>query len=132
MANRAFVVDDERIIADTLAAILRSSGFEARAFYDGESALFACELSCPDCMISDVVMPGLGGIDLAIQIKQRFPACKVILFSGQAVTSDLLDAARKEGHEFELLQKPVHPKDLLAKLKARNLPLAQHATQTSK
>jgi CheY-like chemotaxis protein len=116
MGTRVFVVDDERVIASTLAAILSASGFEARAFYDAESALAACAVDSPDWIISDVVMPGMTGIDMAIQIRQRYRNCRVLLFSGQAATADLLDKAQASGHEFEVLLKPVHPTDLLAKL----------------
>lgn len=120
MSNRIFVVDDETVIADTLAAILNRSGYEASAFYDAETALSACETSQPQCVISDVVMRGMSGVDLAVQIRERFPACKILLFSGQAVTSDLLATARERGHDFDLLAKPVHPNDLLAKLAVGN------------
>ena len=60
-------------------------------------------------------MPGMNGIEMAIQIRQRYPACKVLLFSGQAATADLLEEARQSGYDFELLAKPVHPTELLAK-----------------
>jgi len=116
MGTRVFVVDDERVIAGTLAAILSASGFEARAFYDGASALAACAVDSPDWIISDVVMPGMTGIDMAIEIRQRHPNCRILMFSGQAATADLLDKALASGHEFEVLLKPVHPKELLAKL----------------
>jgi len=116
MSTRVFVVDDERVIADTLSAILKTSGFEARAFYDGTSTLAACEVDTPDWIISDVVMPGLSGIEMSIQIRELYPNCKILLFSGQAATADLLDKALASGHEFEVLLKPVHPKELLAKL----------------
>jgi hypothetical protein len=46
------------------------------------------------------------------------PKCKILLFSGQAATADLLDRARSQGHEFEILAKPVHPQDLLARLRS--------------
>jgi DNA-binding NtrC family response regulator len=116
MTKRVFVVDDERIIADSLATILNHSGYQASAFYDAESALLACELGNPDCIITDVVMPGMSGVDLAVQIKDRFPACRVLLFSGQAATSDLLATVRERGLDFDVLPKPVHPRDLLAKI----------------
>ena len=61
-------------------------------------------------------MPGMTGIEMAMVIKQRYPVCNVLLFSGQAMTSDLLEEARRSGYDFELLGKPVHPKDLLARL----------------
>jgi len=114
--RRVFVVDDEKIIADTLSAILRGSGFDARAFYDGPSTLVACEVDAPDWIISDVVMPGMSGIDMSVRIRQSFPNCKILLFSGQAATAELLDKAQASGHEFEVLLKPVHPTELLAKL----------------
>ena len=116
MTKRVFVVDDERIIADSLATILNHSGYQASAFYDAESALLACELGNPDCIITDVVMPGMSGLHLALEIKDRFPSCRVLLFSGHAATSNLLAMARGRGHDFDVLRKPVHPKDLLARL----------------
>lgn len=116
MAKSVFVVDDEKCIADTLAQILKRHGYEAKAFYDAESALAATESNCPDLIISDVVMPGMGGVMMAILLKERYPKCKVLLFSGQASTSNMLDFAREKGYDFELLNKPIHPKDLLAKL----------------
>lgn len=116
MQARVFVVDDERVIADTLCAILCCSGYEARAFYDAESTLAACRHQDPNFLISDVSMPGMSGIELAVQFKDRFPECGVLLFSGQAETLELLETARRKGYDFELLTKPVHPKDLLAKL----------------
>jgi CheY-like chemotaxis protein len=60
----------------------------------------------------------LTGIDAAIKIRSLLPNCKILLFSGQAATADLLDRARNQGHEFEILAKPVHPQDLLAKLRS--------------
>ena len=121
MARRIFVVDDEKIIADSLSAILNKSGFDASPFYDAETALSACEIAKPECIISDVAMTGMNGIDLAIQIRERFPACTILLFSGQAATSDLLATAQSRGHDFELLLKPVHPNDLLARLEMGGL-----------
>jgi CheY-like chemotaxis protein len=116
MAKRVLVVDDERCIADTLTTILRKAGYEVAAAYDGLTALSHCEFFCPDLVITDVVMPGMSGIDMAILIRQRYPVCKVLLFSGQAATADLLEEARQSGHDFELLEKPIHPTELLAKL----------------
>jgi DNA-binding NtrC family response regulator len=111
-----FVVDDERVIADTLCAILRLSGYDARAFYDAESALRGCGDQQPDFVISDVSMPGMNGVEMAVQIREQIPGCRVLLFSGNAGTSEVLDAAHQRGYDFELLAKPVHPKDLLARL----------------
>ena len=108
------IVDDESVIADTLTEILNRSGYAATAAYDAESAMESALLKPPEMLITDVVLPGMNGIELAIQIKRIFPDCKTLLFSGQASTSDMLTSAKSAGHHFTLLSKPVHPKDLLA------------------
>jgi CheY-like chemotaxis protein len=110
-------VDDERVIADTLSIILNKNGFDASAVYSGSAAVARAREIKPELVISDVIMDDMNGIDAAIRIRELLPRCKILLFSGQAATADLLEKARKEGHEFEILAKPVHPQDLLAKLK---------------
>lgn len=114
---KVLVADDERVIADTLAIILNQSGFEATAVYSGEKAVETAQTLRPDMLISDVIMTDLNGIDAAIKIREILPKCKILLFSGQAATADLLDRAQGQGHQFEILAKPVHPQDLLAKLR---------------
>lgn len=114
---KVLVVDDERVIADTLAMILNQSGFEARAVYSGESALETVPIFEPDMLISDVITADLNGIDAAIRIRRILPQIKILLFSGQAATADLLEKARAQGYEFEILAKPVHPQDLLNRLR---------------
>jgi CheY-like chemotaxis protein len=114
---KVLVVDDERVIADTLAIILNQHGFEAAAVYTGTAAVERAKMVRPDLVISDVIMPDMNGIEAAIHIRKFLPSCKILLFSGQAATADLLENARNQGHEFEILAKPVHPQDLLAKLK---------------
>jgi DNA-binding response OmpR family regulator len=108
------VVDDERAIADTLTKILSRSGFAAMAAYDAETALETALLVPPQMLIADVVLPGKSGIELAIALGEKIPDCRILLFSGQAATAGLLAQANSAGHTFELLDKPVHPSDLLA------------------
>ena len=115
---RVLVADDEQVIANTLAIILNQAGFEARAVFSGEKAIEALDTFQPNMLISDVIMTGMTGIEAAIKTREKMPDCKILLFSGQAATADLLEKARAEGHEFEILAKPVHPTDLLAKLRA--------------
>jgi CheY-like chemotaxis protein len=111
------VVDDERVIADTLSVILSRSGFTVMTAYDGETALDLAEIAPPDLLLSDVMMgPGMDGTELAIQMVTSFPECKVLLFSGHAATVDLLAKARRSGYDFTLLNKPVYPADLLARI----------------
>jgi CheY-like chemotaxis protein len=115
---KVLVVDDERVIADTLAMILNQSGFDARAVYSGEKAVELASTFTPDMLITDVIMADLNGIDAAIMIRSILPKIKILLFSGQAATADLLEKARAKGYEFEILAKPVHPQDLLSRLQA--------------
>jgi CheY-like chemotaxis protein len=115
---KVLVVDDERVIADTLATILNQNGYDASAVYTGTAAVERARSTRPDLIISDVIMPDMNGIEAAINIRRFLPGCKILLFSGQAATADLLESARAEGHEFEILAKPVHPQDLLAKLRS--------------
>jgi DNA-binding response OmpR family regulator len=111
------VVDDESAIADTLTEILSRSGYAATAAYDGADALETALLTPPELLITDVVLPGMSGIELAITIKRIFPDCKVLLFSGQAITSDLMANAESQGHQFALLNKPIPPRELLLRVK---------------
>ncbi|HET6215924.1 MAG TPA: response regulator [Acidobacteriaceae bacterium] len=111
------VVDDERVIADTLAAILARRGFAAMQAYDAESALDLSRVIPPELLLSDVLLPGKSGIELAIAMKDAVPDCRVLLFSGQDTTVDLLAAARDAGHDITVLAKPVHPVDLLANIR---------------
>ncbi len=115
---RVLVADDEQVIANTLAIILNQAGFEAKAVYSGESAVESIDEFKPNMLISDVIMTGMTGIEAAIKIREKLSSCKILLFSGQAATADLLEKARAQGHEFEILAKPVHPTDLLAKLRS--------------
>ena len=107
------VVDDETVIADSLAIILNENGYSAHAAYSGESAVEAAASLTPDILISDVVMGAMSGIELAIYFTKAFPQCRIVLMSGQAVTTHLLEWAARYGYQFELLPKPSHPRELL-------------------
>jgi DNA-binding NtrC family response regulator len=113
-----FVVDDEPIIANTLAMILNNAGFDARSFVEPFLALEAAKNVVPDLLISDVVMPKMTGIELAIHFRKEHPECRVLLFSGQARTADMLQTAHEQGYDFDILAKPIHPAELLAKLRS--------------
>jgi DNA-binding NtrC family response regulator len=109
----AVVIDDEHIIADTIAQILRISGIDAVPHYSGAAALEAFDGNCPDLIISDVVMPDLDGIETAKSFLKRCPSTRILLLSGQASTAEIIQKAQDEGYNFQLLAKPLHPEDLL-------------------
>ena len=114
-----FVVDDEPVIASTLAVILQMHGFSAKFFTSPLEAFAAARAKSPDLLISDVDMPGISGIELAIRMKALHPTCQILLFSGQPSTLDLLNSARAQGHDFDLLLKPIPPPALLAEIRKR-------------
>src|SRR5262245_62631411 len=83
---------------------------------DGKSAAKWAEMVRPDAVVTDVLMPGLNGIETAKEIMKLLPNCRIILFSGQAASTDLLAKARAEGYAFEILAKPINPDVLLERL----------------
>ncbi len=119
--QRVLIVDDEHMIANTLAQILNVSGFEAQAVFSGENALPTALEFQPHVLLTDVIMRGMSGIDVAMQVSQALPGCRVILFSGQASTADLLEKAKAQGYRFEIIAKPIHPKELLHILRSPRL-----------
>jgi DNA-binding NtrC family response regulator len=115
-AFRVFVVDDNDLIATTFVSILKRSGIDARSFTDPRQVLQAARTEAPDLLISDEFMPLRSGVELAIQVQELYPNCKVLLFSGNAEAARWLESARAKGHHFELLMKPIHPADLVKKV----------------
>lgn len=113
---KVLIADDEHLIADTLKVILNQNGFAATTVYNGQAAIDVAQVWQPDIFLSDVVMPGLNGIEAAIRICEILPECQVLLFSGQAATTDLLREAGRQGYRFEILHKPIAPIELLAHL----------------
>jgi CheY-like chemotaxis protein len=112
--QRVLVVDDEQLIAESLKDILTRAGFDTVFALSGTEAIALAEQICPDIVISDVIMPDLDGVQTAIRIRRACPDARILLFSGQAATSDILERARAEGHDFDLLPKPIHPARLIA------------------
>jgi DNA-binding NtrC family response regulator len=124
------IVDDEHTIADTLGLIFAGNGYETRAAYSAEQALEIIAEWPPDLAILDVVLPKLNGIDLAILLTAQYPACRLLLFSGQSITTDLLAEAATRGYSFDILAKPVHPTLMLdAALKLLVANQSKHAVE---
>ena len=111
--RKVVVVDDEKITSNTLTVIFGNYGYQTRAAYSAEEAIDVIAEWQPDLALSDVNLPRMNGIDLAIALKTSAPNCRVLLFSGYPNTDDLLHAAAEAGHVFEIISKPVHPTLLL-------------------
>jgi len=113
----ALIVDDEHLIADTLAEILSEKGFESSAVYNPRDAIAQVREACPDIVITDVAMPGMNGIELAKLVRNTCPDTRILLVSGQATTAELVERAKREGYSFEMLAKPIGPEALLQRLR---------------
>ena len=116
--TRVLVVDNERMIADTLVLILKQNGFDASVAYSGEEAVDSALVLRPQIVLSDIIMGKMNGLEAAILIADSIPDCKILLFSGQPATADLLIQARNNGHSFDVMAKPVHPDVILEQIKS--------------
>ena len=114
MKRRVLVVDDERLVADTLGMIFQKRGFDCRVSYTGEEAVACSELFGPELLLCDISMPGMGGLEVALKVTAQFPECRVLLLTGHYTT---LRSARKWARTHSaasrVLTKPVLPALLL-------------------
>lgn len=112
--QRVLVVDDDRLVADTLALVFGKSGFDARAAYSADQGLaFAREFN-PHLLLCDVTMPGRDGLTLLRDMTMEQPACRVIMLTGfysnlKSVREQASQLARPVG----ILTKPCQPAELL-------------------
>lgn len=110
---KVLIADDEILIANTLGMILRQGGYECQVAYSGSAALQRSLEFQPALLISDVIMPDMNGVEVAIRVREQLPDCQILLLTGQAAAVDLMQRARAAGHEFDILNKPIHPEELL-------------------
>ncbi len=114
--HHVLVVDDEPLIADTLAAILSNNGYRAQVAYSGTEAIERAHRHRPEVLITDFQMPDRDGIELALAILEFIPACRILVFSGHATPDELIYHMRQHGCSFEILTKPIPPGELLERL----------------
>ena len=116
---RVLVVDDSALMRKLIPGILeQDKSIEVvGTAVDGHFALKKIEDLAPDVITLDLEMPGMNGIELAKYVSDTCSDTKILLLSGQAAVSDLLRQARELGYSFELLAKPLHPDQLIEKLR---------------
>lgn len=118
---QVLVIDDNTVVAETLAMVLNISGFQAHAVHSGEQGLKFAQENVIDHLITDVMMEGMNGIETAIAIRELLPNCRILLISGNNATAKLMAAASAEGHNFSILAKPVHPAELIEQMRSSSL-----------
>jgi DNA-binding NtrC family response regulator len=115
---RVLVVDDDVKVADSLVQILTATGHQAVAAYSAEAAIKLAEKLNPEAVVTDVVMGPVSGIELTNHIREHYPDCRVLLFSGYASTKAFTQAFLTRGSNVQFLPKPVHPNRILEFLAA--------------
>ena len=119
--TRVLLLDDERVIVDTLCIILNRHGFAARGAYTHAQAVQAAREFQPNVFITGMVnCCEKNGCETAAEIVDLFKDCRVFIFSGSGYEWAVKTAKeyRKHGYEFSVHPKPVHPQDLLPLLNA--------------
>lgn len=110
---RVIVVDDEKVIADSLVRVLQTHRIHACAAYDGLQAVAMADAFRPHAVISDVVLPGLDGAGVASYLAQHHPACRVLLFSGYFGIESSMEYHPHLTYPLNVLQKPIPPQQML-------------------
>jgi DNA-binding NtrC family response regulator len=123
--RKILIVEDEAAIADTLAIILSTRGYQVQVAYAAEKAIEIIAVWQPNLAVVDVMLPQMNGIDFSIILKDNYPACRVLLFSGQPDAGALIQEALKKGHEFPILAKPVHPDQMLHTIEGLLAPMQE-------
>jgi two-component system response regulator GlrR len=107
MTPRVLIVDDDPDIGWSIDHILRTAGYECSVTASGEAAIAAAESSCPDLVISDLMMPGISGIELAEKLHERIPGVPVIIVTSHGTIPSAVSAMRHGA--FGYLTKPFNP-----------------------
>ena len=116
MVDRILVVDDESGAREGLRRLLQAWGYESEAAASADEALVLIERDPPSAVITDLVMPGIDGLEFVRRLKEQY-AIPVIVFSGQGTIEAAVQAVKLGAQDF--LEKPVEPaklKILLEKL----------------
>jgi len=112
--QRVLVVDDDRLVADTLTLIFAKNGFDAKAAYSADQALQCAREFIPHLLLCDVTMPGKDGLALVHDITRELPACRIIVLTGfYSNLKSVGEQARKLSRPLGVLTKPCQPSDLL-------------------
>ena len=111
---RVLIVDDEPFISESLSLAFRQQGFEARSAYSAEGALALLKNWQPEIAIVDICLARMNGVDFALRLREAYPDCKLLLFSGRTDSDAVFQDAQEMGLEFASVEKPVQPPVLIA------------------
>ncbi len=112
--NRILLAEDDDSLRRFLTKALERAGFEVRACPDGETAVEALDEGPYDLLLTDIVMPGIDGIEVARVAAAREPALRIIFITGFAAVA--LSAGERAPTGSKVLAKPVHLREIVAEV----------------
>jgi CheY-like chemotaxis protein len=112
--QRILVVDDERLVADTLTLIFNKHGFETKAAYSAEEGMATARVFLPELLLCDISMPGRDGTELMRQISVELPDCRILVLTGNySNLKRVREQAMQLVRPANILTKPCQPAELL-------------------
>ena len=114
MENKLLLVDDEEGIRKVLGISLTDIGYEVFTAKNGEQALEIFREEIPPIVLTDIKMPGMGGIETLTEIKKKYPLVEVIMLSGHADVESAIEGMKQGA--FDYLMKPCDMDQIIAKV----------------
>ena len=119
MKYRVLVVDDDRLVADTLSLIFNANGYECEARYSAADGFSRARDFSPDVLLCDVTMPDESGLQLAARMHDANPDIRMLMLTAYASNAPMVSAqSRRLRRPIKLLSKPCRPDDLLRETQA--------------
>lgn len=112
---RLLIVEDDTILADSLAVFLRNQNYAVDIFNDGQTALNFADFNKYDLLISDYLMPGLNGRELVKEIRKKHRSLPIIMLSAVCESSDKARLLNNGADDY--LAKPFAIQELLSRIK---------------
>lgn len=109
-----WLVDDDQAFLTLVRRLVESAGLLAAPFTSAESFLEACDPEQPGCLVTDLRMPGMSGLELQSLLSRRAPGLPVILISGQADVTSAVQAMKL--HAVDVIEKPFRNAQLLDRI----------------
>jgi len=114
MKQRILIVDDDRLVADTLSLVFRVNGFDSEARYTAADGLDRARSFAPSLLLTDVTMPGESGLDLADAVAREMPDCKLMMLTAyESNSAPVQKHSERTQRPIRMLYKPVHPEELI-------------------
>ena len=114
MKTRVLVIDDDRLVADTLSLVYNANGYECEARYSAAEGFARAKDFSPDLLLCDVTMPDESGLQLAQRMQAEMPGTRLLLLTAYASNAVQVSQQSHQMHRpLRLLNKPCRPDELL-------------------